>query len=116
MDISKLSGQGQMPLVSAGAASASPPVTRTAEVAEEAVAREATGPPAREEQAQYQAAETGGVTSGGVRMRIDEASRRVIAQILDENRNVVKQIPPEEVLKLSANFRRVQGLLFDEKV
>ncbi|MCC6143070.1 MAG: flagellar protein FlaG, partial [Candidatus Hydrogenedentes bacterium] len=28
---------------------------------------------------------------------------------------VIKQIPPEEVLKISANFRRFTALLFDER-
>ena len=49
------------------------------------------------------------------RLRIDSESRQVIAQIVDENRQVVKQIPREELLRISANFRRLNGLLFDQK-
>ncbi len=51
----------------------------------------------------------------GVRMRIDSSTHRIVAQILDENGQVLKQIPPEEVLKLAAKIRRLQGLLFDEQ-
>lgn len=49
------------------------------------------------------------------RLRIDSESRQVIAQIVDENRQVVKQILPEELLRIAANFRRLNGLLFDQK-
>lgn len=53
--------------------------------------------------------------SGRTRLHVDEASNRVVAQILDENNEVVKQIPPEELLKIAARFRELQGLLFDEQ-
>ena len=55
------------------------------------------------------------VQKGGVRMRVDEATDRVVAQILNKNREVIKQIPPEELLKIVANVRKVNGLLFDQK-
>jgi uncharacterized FlaG/YvyC family protein len=50
------------------------------------------------------------------RLRIDEASKRIIAQMVDENNSVVKQIPPEELLRIAARFRDLQGILFDKKV
>ncbi len=50
------------------------------------------------------------------RLRIDKSSNRVIAQMVNENNEVVKQIPPEELLRIAARFRDLQGLLFDESV
>jgi uncharacterized FlaG/YvyC family protein len=50
----------------------------------------------------------------GTRMRVDEKIDRVIAQILDRNREVIKQIPPEEQVKLLNKIRETHGLLFDE--
>ncbi len=52
----------------------------------------------------------------GTRMRIDEVTRRIVAQIIDQNNEVIKQIPPQELLKIAARFRKLQGLLFDERV
>lgn len=52
----------------------------------------------------------------GSRLRMDEASNRVVVQILDETNHVIKQIPPEELLEIAARFRRFNGLIFDHKV
>lgn len=49
------------------------------------------------------------------RFRIDEESNRVVAQILDENNEVVRQIPPEALLKLSTRISRLEGLLFNRE-
>jgi uncharacterized FlaG/YvyC family protein len=51
----------------------------------------------------------------GTRLRVDEASNRIVAQILDEANRVIKQIPPEELLKIAAQFRRFNGLIFDQE-
>lgn len=51
----------------------------------------------------------------GAIIRIDEATNRWVAQLVDENNEVIRQIPPEELLKIAAKFRRLQGLLFDER-
>lgn len=48
------------------------------------------------------------------RIRVDEASNRYIAQVVNENNEVIKQYPPEAVLQFTARFRKLQGLLFDE--
>lgn len=53
--------------------------------------------------------------STGRRMRIDKESHRVVAQLLNENNEVIRQIPPEEALEIAARFRRLQGMLFDER-
>jgi len=52
----------------------------------------------------------------GTRIHVDEATDRFVAQILNEKREVIKQIPPEELLKIVANVRKYQGLLFDEMI
>ena len=52
----------------------------------------------------------------GTRLRVDEASKRIVAQIMNQNNEVMKQIPPEEALKIAARFTQVCGKLFDQKV
>ena len=47
------------------------------------------------------------------RLRVDEESNQIVAQILNENNEVVRQIPPEALLELSSKFNRLEGLLFD---
>lgn len=49
------------------------------------------------------------------RIRVDEASNRYIAQVVNENNEVIKQYPPEAILEFTARFRKLQGLLFDEQ-
>lgn len=49
----------------------------------------------------------------GVRLRFDEGTQRVIAQIVDKDNKVVRQIPPEDVLRIAAKTRELLGLLFD---
>ncbi len=49
------------------------------------------------------------------RIRVDKASNRFIAQVVNENNEVIKQYPPEAILKFTARFKKLQGLLFDEQ-
>ena len=51
----------------------------------------------------------------GVRLRLDSESKRIVFMIMDENNEVIKQIPPEELLKISNKFRELQGALFDQR-
>lgn len=51
----------------------------------------------------------------GTRLEVDPATDRIVAQILDGNQEVIRQIPPEEMLKTLAKVRRLQGLLFDQQ-
>jgi uncharacterized FlaG/YvyC family protein len=46
---------------------------------------------------------------------VTDPPRRLIAQIVDANNEVIKEIPPKEVIKIAARFRRLVGLLFDER-
>lgn len=56
------------------------------------------------------------IGGGAIRLRIDEATQRIVAQVLDANNEVVRQIPPEAVLQLSARFAELRGALFDQSV
>lgn len=49
------------------------------------------------------------------RIKIDEQSQRVITQLVDENDEVIRQIPPEELLRVADQLRRLRGVLFDEQ-
>ena len=50
------------------------------------------------------------------RIRVDARTDQVLAQIVDENGVVVRQIPPEEQVRLSQRANQLQGLLFDERI
>ncbi len=49
------------------------------------------------------------------RLHLDEESNRIVAQVLDENNQVIRQIPSEELLDISVRFNRLEGILFDEQ-
>ena len=61
------------------------------------------------------AAESLASTRHGTRFRITDPPRRLIAEIVDANNEVIKEIPPKEVVQIAARFRRLVGLLFDER-
>ena len=52
----------------------------------------------------------------GTRLRIDKATNRIVAQIVGRDNNIIKQIPPEEALKIAARLREFRGEIFDESV
>jgi len=46
---------------------------------------------------------------------LDERTERVVVQVIDrESNEVIKQIPPQELLDVLARIRQVVGMLFDE--
>jgi hypothetical protein len=49
------------------------------------------------------------------RLHVDEESKQIVAQILDENNEVIRQIPAEALLELSSKFNRLEGLLFNRE-
>jgi hypothetical protein len=51
----------------------------------------------------------------GTRLRVDPETKRIVAQIVDENGEVIRQLPPEELLELSVRFKRLEGLLFNRE-
>ncbi|GMV91092.1 MAG: flagellar protein FlaG [Candidatus Hydrogenedentes bacterium] len=50
----------------------------------------------------------------GTRLRIDNESKRIIVQIVNDADEVIKQIPPDDLLRIASKIRQIQGLLFDE--
>ena len=78
--------------------------------------REGPGPDEEQlQQAVKKLNEEPAVQRAGIHLSIDDATQRVVAQILDEDREVVRQIPPEEFLEFAAKFRQLRGMLFDQQ-
>ena len=50
------------------------------------------------------------------RLKIDEGSQRVVAEILNSSDEVIRQVPAEELLRIAARLRTVIGKLFDRSV
>ncbi len=49
-----------------------------------------------------------------VRLDVDDDTGRVVAKIIDrDTREVIRQIPPEELLHIAARLNDLVGLLFD---
>ena len=125
MGVSGIGGQDPAARVPLSAADVSPrgtppsPGPRTADTVRDTAPAARAGPGPSEELKQIAA--NGNkprpvVTSSGVKMRLDEASKRIVAQITDETNEVIKQIPSEEMLKIVTKIRQLYGLLFDRKV
>jgi len=102
----------------------SPPRTPPDEGAREKAPEQApsdirAGPEPREVLAQRPEARTlelPGADRAGTRLRMDDGTDRIIAQIVGRQQEVIKQIPPEEQLKVIRKARQIQGLLFDKLV
>jgi len=105
-------------LASLQTAPPSPSRSRTAEAPGSATPKRRDDPGTGEDQVQRSEQKTDGerpaVQQRGVRLRVDEASKRVVAQIVGADNEVIKQIPPEEVLEIASKFRDLQGILFDQ--
>ena len=57
------------------------------------------------------------LTTGHLKLNIDQASGMVVGQIIDrESGEVIKQIPTEDMLKLIAATREFLGRMVDEQV
>lgn len=46
----------------------------------------------------------------------DEATDRYIIQIVNDSNEVIRQVPPEEYIRIAQRFRQITGILFDEVV
>ena len=57
-----------------------------------------------------------GPRRAGTRLSVDAQTKRIVARIVDETNQTIKQIPPEELLKIVAQGRRIQAKLFDKTV
>jgi uncharacterized FlaG/YvyC family protein len=48
--------------------------------------------------------------------KIDEATNRIMVKVIDtETNKVVKEIPPEQIIRLAARIQEMIGLLVDEE-
>jgi len=119
MGVRSVNGQDVTVLLSASAARAPASRPKAAEASEK-TAPEARGKlRAGEERAERAASavqSNPAMQRSGTRLRVDQASKRIVAQIMNQNNEVIKQIPPEEALKIAARFREICGKLFDQKV
>lgn len=71
---------------------------------------------ASQEIADALAAQAAAKTGSGARIRLDETTDRVVVQILNADNEVIKQLPPEELLRALERFREITGLIFDRQV
>jgi len=54
--------------------------------------------------------------SKNLKFSVDEVTNRMLVTVLDkESGKVLKQIPPEAVLKVAHNLERLKGIIFDDK-
>lgn len=52
----------------------------------------------------------------GSRVYRDETTDRFIIQIVNDSNEVIRQVPPEELIRIAQRFRQITGVLFDEVV
>lgn len=114
MEVSSMNGQDIQMKSPYNAATASPPGAHGERADEVRPDDEKAEYVAREDEVERPARAPTAMRSG-VRMRIDELTKRIVAQIVDEDNKVIKQIPPEEALKLAQRIRAANGLIFDRK-
>ena len=119
MAVNGISGPEPIVLVQPAAAHDPPARTRTAEARENTapVVRDGSGP--GKEEVQHTAGGSRAALAenqqSSVRMRVDKASKQVVTRIVDANNEVIRQIPPEELLKIARKMRELEGVLFDRK-
>lgn len=105
--------------VQARAYAAPAPPIRTAEAAPQA--QKLTGKPNEEQvqpanlPAKVKEAGAAPIPASTTRIRVDKESNRIVTQIIGENNEVIRQLPPQELLDFSARFKKLQGLLFDQR-
>lgn len=120
MNVNSLGGQDPRVLSPAGAARPpAPPLRSNEAVPAPAVPQGLQRAPEPSEDPVQRAAnvlaEDPGPKPTETRLRVDPETQRIVAQIIDENGEVVRQLPPEELLELSVRFRRLEGLLFNHE-
>lgn len=90
-----------------------------AQAAKGKVEREVTPPKVSEWQENHQAQLEALLAHMGYRVKFhqDERTGRFVCQLLDEEtKEVIRQIPPEEVLALAAKLEEMVGLIFDREL
>jgi uncharacterized FlaG/YvyC family protein len=119
MGIESLANIGPETLKTANAVRASAPQLRANEEALKAKESPRPEKEPSEEQAR-QVAKTAATAAPSIngalpRFRMDAGTKQIVAQMVDENNEVIRQIPSEELLKIAAKFRHLEGVLFDQK-
>jgi uncharacterized FlaG/YvyC family protein len=61
------------------------------------------------------AAQAAAKKGNGARIRLDESTDRLVVQIVNADNEVIKQLPPEDLLRALERFREVTGLIFDRQ-
>lgn len=56
------------------------------------------------------------VEGTSTRMRLDGASKKIVAQIVNQSNEVIKQIPPQDLLDIAAKFKKLDSVLFNVQV
>lgn len=51
----------------------------------------------------------------GSRVHVDQATDRFVVEIVNAKNEVIRQIPPEEALRLNVLFQKITGIIFDQK-
>jgi hypothetical protein len=114
MGVGGINGQDFTVLASSSAARTPGLGTRAPEPPTDVVVTPRAGPKT-DERAVRQSEPDPRTLNGGSRMHVDKASKRIVVQIMDQNNEVIKQIPPEDLLKISARFGEFIGKMFDQK-
>lgn len=52
----------------------------------------------------------------GSRVFHDEATNQFVIQIVNNQNEVIRQLPEEQALRIAAKFREVTGLIFDQSI
>ena len=56
------------------------------------------------------------IFKGDIQFEVDRSINMVIVKVIDKEKNeVIRQIPPEVVVKLAKAISEIEGILFDEK-
>jgi len=117
MGIHSINGQGSSVLAPANAARAPAPKLRAREEVSETALPLRQVQETNKEQAKQTAKsveqETPGLNPNLPRFSIRADTKQIVAQIVDEHNKVVRQIPPEELLRAAARMRKLEGMLFD---
>ncbi len=118
MGINGVNGQELAALFDLRAARTPAPGFRTKEAEPDRPETTAQPRPGKNEEQEQQAASV--VTQTPLEVtrrafRFDDDAKRVVVQVIAENNEVIKQIPPEEFLRMAARLRQIQELLFDER-
>jgi flagellar protein FlaG len=118
MGVNGVSGQDFAALSVSAARSVSAPQVRTNKAdppfsAHQRITKEQT-----EEQVQPTAktlVESAGPKATHATMSVDKESNRVVVRIYDDQDQLIKQVPPEELLDIAKSFRKLEGVIFDEQ-